>query len=83
MCENIQKIFKDKLNINCGVVECKNKNNGKSVYKLYATSYKNIDLIMNYIYNGASIWLDRKYKRYFEFKEKYAKFQEKNKKICT
>ena len=46
----------------------KRRNNQKNNYTLEIGGKKQVELILDYLYNDATIYLDRKYKKYLEFK---------------
>ena len=63
-CERIKEIVEQELNIYCGIYEASNKN---GITKVFALSKNASIKFMNWIYEDAELYMQRKYNRYIEY----------------
>lgn len=61
-CEKIKSIISSTLNIHVGVYDASNKNSITKVASISGTNQ--VKVFLDYIYNDAELYLERKYKKY-------------------
>lgn len=75
LCKFIAKYLEETMGINTSIL-CRHPENNNNIRTLQISGNKQVISFMEYIYDNANIWLDRKHRKFENFKEELRKRQE-------